>query len=200
MPLRLDGGNFINNNSIVLLTDKIMSYNRELSKNEIINIIKDFTGLQAILIPKNSNDSVGHLDSTLTFFDEQKACIANYPSFSFLKPDIDFLYRLRKVLEEEKIEMIELKDRPIDEVVACRCYLNNKKACFSTARGSYLNFLRINNTVILPEYTLPTIKETGYYNSINREILENLGFEVLSINCDQLSKKGGSLHCISYTF
>jgi len=199
-PLKLDGGNFVNNNSVALLTDKVLIDNRELSKNEIVTIIKDFTGLQAIILPKIINDSVGHLDSCLAFLDEQKACISNYPSFPFLKDDIDFLYKMRMILEDEKIELIEIQDRPIDEPVMCKCYLESKKACFSSARGNYLNYLRLNKTIILPEYTLPTIKESKYYNSINKEILESQGFEVLSTNCDQLSKKGGSLHCISYAF
>lgn len=200
LPLKLDGGNFVNNNSIALLTDKVIADNRELSKNEIVSIIKDFTGLQAIILPKSPNDAVGHLDSNLAFATANKACISNYPSLPFLKQDIEFLYKIRAALEEEKIEVFEIQDRPIDEAVICNCYRKTKKACFSTARGTYLNFLRLNNTVILPEYTLPTQKETKYYNSINKEILENQGFEVLSINCDQLAKKGGVLHCISYAF
>ena len=200
LPLKLDGGNFVNNNSITFLTDKVVIDNRELSRSEITAIIKDFTGLQAIILPRNANDNVGHLDSLLAFTNNDQACIANYPSLPFLKQDIELLYKIRTLLEEEKIEVFEIHDRPIDEAVACNCYLKNKKACFSTARGNYVNFLRLNNTILLPEYTLPTLKETRYYNSINKEILENKGFEVISINCDQLSKKGGSLHCISYTF
>lgn len=200
LPLKLDGGNFVNNGTIAFLTDKVLTDNRELSKSEILKIIKDFTGLQAIILPRSINDNVGHLDSLLAFISKNKACISSYPSLPFLKQDIEVLYKIRGILEEEKIEVFEINDRPIDEVVACNCYLKNKKACFSTARGNYLNFLRLNNTVILPEYKLTTLKETNYYNSINREVFENQGFEILSLNCDQLAKKGGVLHCISYTF
>jgi len=200
MPLKLDGGNFVNNNSIAFLTDKVMSDNRQFAKGEIISIIKDFTGLQAIIISRSQNDNVGHLDSHLAFASSNKAYIPNYPSLSFLKDDIDILYRLRTLLKEERIETCEMYDRPIDEGVACNCHLKNKKNCFSTARGNYMNFLRLNDTIVLPEYTLPTQKETKYYNSINKEILEKDGFQVTSLNCDQLSKMGGSLHCISYTF
>ena len=42
-------------------------------------------------------------------------------------------------------------------------------------------FLRLNKTVIIPEYILPTKKETQYYNITNQEIFEGLGFEVLRI-------------------
>jgi len=47
---------------------------------------------------------------------------------------------------------------------------------------------------------LPTLKETKYYNETNKEILTQQGFDVKTINCDALSKEGGSLHCLSYTF
>ena len=103
-------------------------------------------------------------------------------------------------LLQEKLEVVELYDRPIDEIVPCECYQKTKKACFYSARGNYINFLRLNNTIILPEYTLPTLRETKYYNNINKEILTQLGFQVKTINCDLLSKEGGSLHCLSYTF
>jgi agmatine/peptidylarginine deiminase len=88
-------------------------------------------------------------------------------------------------------------DRPIYETAYCGCKKNS--ACFYSARGNYINFLRINNLIILPEYTLATKKETDYYNKVNQEILERLGFEIKRINCDLLSKLGGVLHCISFT-
>jgi len=200
MPLVVDGGNFSNNDKTVFLTNKILDDNRELSKSEIINILKDFTSLQPEIIERCENDSIGHTDGFLNFISNNKVLISNYPSLSFLKEDIQFIYRVRKKLKEEKLEVIELYDRPIDEVVPCECYRKTKKACFYSARGNYINFLRLNNTIILPEYTLPTLRETKYYNNINKDSLTQLGFQVKTINCDLLSKEGGSLHCLSYPF
>ena len=54
-------------------------------------------------------------------------------------------------------------------------------------RGNFLNFLRVNNTIILPEYNLPT-KKIKYYTITYQETFEGLGFEVLKINCGVLSK------------
>ena len=200
MPLVIDGGNFSNNDKTVFLTNKILDDNRELSKSEIINILKDFTSLQPEIIERCENDSIGHTDGFLNFISNNKVLLANYPSLPFLKEDIQFIYRVRKKLKEEKLEVIELYDRPIDEVVPCECYRKTKKACFYSARGNYINFLRLNNTIILPEYTLPTLRETKYYNNINKDSLTQLGFQVKTINCDMLSKEGGSLHCLSYPF
>lgn len=200
IPLTFDGGNFSNNNNTVFLTDKILDDNRELSKSEIIKILQDYLGLRPEIIERSKTDKIGHTDGFLNFISNETVLLSNYPSLPFLKEDIDFAYDVRKRLKEEKLEVIEMYDRPIDEIVPCECYLKTKKACFYSARGNYINFLRLNNTIILPEYNLPTLKETRYYNERNKEILVQLGFEVKTINCDVLSKEGGSLHCLSYPF
>jgi agmatine/peptidylarginine deiminase len=200
MPLILDGGNLVHNEATGFLTDKILEDNNELSKSEIIHILEDFTGLQVQIIPRTKDDTIGHTDAYLSFLSQNKICLSNYPSLTFLKNDVEFLYSLRKNLETEKLEIIELYDRPIDETVQCECSKKSNKGCYSSARGVYMNFLQLKKTVILPEYSLPSGKESKYYNTINKEILENYGYEVLSINCDHLSRLGGSLHCITYTF
>lgn len=163
-------------------------------------MLQDFTSLRPEIIERSKTDTIGHTDGFISFLSEKQVLLSNYPSLPFLKADIEFIYEVRKRLEDEKLEVIDFYDRPIDEIVPCECYRKNKKACLYSARGNYINFLRLNKTIILPEYTLPTAKETKYYNTQNVEILTNLGFEVKTINCDQLAKMGGSLHCLSYTF
>jgi agmatine/peptidylarginine deiminase len=200
MPLTLDCGNFSNNNKVVFITNKILEDNMEWSKSDVCEILQDVTGLRVQILKRSQTDTIGHTDGFLQFISDDKAMLANYPSFSFLKADIEFIYRIRKTIEQENIEIIDFYDRPVDEIVACECYIHSKRVCYYSARGNYLNFLRLNDTIILPTYTLPTSKESKYYNSLNQEILLSLGFKVRTINCDQLSKHGGSLHCISYSF
>jgi agmatine/peptidylarginine deiminase len=199
MNLYLDGGNFVCNDQFVYMTDKVLEQNSIYSKREIDSIIKDLTGLIPITIEKNKCDVIGHTDAYLSFIDSNTAAIANYPSFPFLKDDIDFIKHLDEELRSVGIKRINLYDRPIDEVAICGCGNRNNKPCFYSARGNYLNFIRLNKTIILPEYNLSSKKETDYYNKTNQDILEGLGFEVLRINCDKLAKFGGVLHCISFT-
>jgi agmatine/peptidylarginine deiminase len=200
IPLALDCGNFSNNNRVVFITNKVLEDNREWSRFEICQILHDVTGLKVQILKRSKTDTIGHTDGFLQFISDDKVMLANYPSFPFLKADIDFIYEARKRIEKENIGIIDFYDRPVDEIVSCECYIHSKKVCYYSARGNYLNFLRLNNTIILPDYALPTLKESKYYSALNKEILLNLGFEVRTINCDQLSKQGGSLHCISYTF
>ena len=198
LNLILDGGNFVCNNTQAYFTDKIYEQNSLLSVKEVNEILNYELMLYPILINNNRNDSIGHIDAYLSFLDNKRAVIPNYPSFPFLKNDIDFINHLDEQLKADDIQRITLYDRPIDESGNCGCSRKGKP-CFYSARGNYINFLRLNETIILPEYNLPTKKETQYYNKTNQEILEGLGFEVLRINCDRLAKFGGVLHCISFT-
>ena len=107
------------------------------------------------------------------------------------KDDIQSLLALEKTLIELGLDIIYINDRPVDEV----CKVGNEK--IEGAKGFYNNFIKLNETVILPEFTLPTLKESNYYNEVNKEELGRR-FEVKSINCDLLGKLGGVLHCISF--
>lgn len=199
IKLNLDGGNFVCNNEYAFITDKVLEDNSILSRREVENIISESTGLLPKIIEKNRCDVIGHTDAYINFIDEKKALISTYPSFPFLKDDIDFINGLEDEVRASGIETIKFYDRPIYESAICGCNSKKGKPCFYSARGNYMNFLRLNNLIILPEYTLATKKETSYYNSINQQILESLGFEVRRINCDALAKFGGVLHCISFT-
>lgn len=199
IDLKLDCGNFVCNEESIYLTDKVLEQNNTLSSKEIEIIVKDNTGLQPCFINGNKSDTIGHMDAYLSFLNNKTVLLSDYPSFPFLKDDIDFIKRLDNQLASKGIERITVYDRPIYEIAYCGCNRKNGKPCFYSARGNYMNFLRINKLIILPEYKLCSKRETDYYNKINQETLENLGFEVKRINCDQLARLGGVLHCISFT-
>lgn len=200
IPLKFECGNFVCNNKYVYLTDKVLKDNKNLHENDIMQIVKVTTGLIPIFVEGNKSDPISHTDGYINFIDDGKVLISNYPSFPFLKDDIDFIKRLEEKLKLSGIEKITFYDRPVNEgATNCGCNGKSHNTCFFSARGIYINFLQLNRTIILPEYTLPTKRETNFYNKINQEILEGLGFEVKRINCDLLSKFGGVLHCISFT-
>jgi agmatine/peptidylarginine deiminase len=198
MPLLLDGGNFVNNGKYAFITDRILEDNGIFTQKEIERVIEVQTGLQPIIIERNKCDNIGHIDAYISFLDKNTVAIPNYPSFPFLADDIEFVTQLEEHLRRLGLKVIKLEERPIDEIGHCGCSGKKRTPCIYSARGNYINFLRINNLIILPEFTLPTKKESNYYNKVNGEILEEMGFEVKRINCDMLARFGGVLHCISY--
>jgi len=182
----------VSNGKIGLLTDKIYDLNNDKTKDEVKWIIKEYLGIEPIVFPAFANDSLGHADGYIAFLDENTICLSKYPEKLFLKDEIKSLKELENILKELGLEIIHIHDRPVVEV----CKVGNEK--IEGARGFYNNFIKLNDTVILPEFTLPTLKETNYYNKVNNNELGRR-FEVKTINCYRLGKLGGVLHCISFT-
>ncbi len=84
-------------------------------------------------------------------------------------------------LENAGLEYIEIPCNPFE----------NKK--FSQANGIYINFLQMENTIILPVFGL---KED---EAVLRQF-ESLfpRYSILTIDCNEIANQGGILNCITW--
>lgn len=197
IPLKLDGGNFVANHRFAFITEKVL-HDNDLPEKEVVAIIKEKMGVTPIIVPNNKGDVVGHTDGYMGFLEEDIICVSEYPKLDSLKEDHKYLETLRNVCGDLNLRIQPVQERPLGYSIPCECEAK-KKCCTYTANGCYVNFLRLNNTIILPEYTLTTLKETMYYNNVNEEALSRYGYQVIKINCDMLAQHGGSLRCLSFT-
>lgn len=200
IPLIIDGGNFVSNGEIGFITDKVLNDN-SYSEDRIKNILDEYLGIKAVIIKSNKNDKLSHSDGYLNFLGKKRICLSKYPQIDFLKEDIQYLISLESTLEQNSLEIISIYDRPIAEKVigGGKTLQDRSNDCLNSARGIYVNFLILNEAVIMPEYSIPDYKKTMDYNLVNKRILNDLGYNTLSINCDSLGKLGGSIHCCSFT-
>lgn len=200
VPLKIDGGNLILNSKYAFITQKVITDNNSLSEDEITSLLHEKLGIMPIIVPTNKGDSLGHIDGYMSFINDDCIAIAEYPKMEIFKADNEYSNILHKYCQKLNLRIVTIQERPVNQTIPCECDLKGKrKFCTYTAVGNYINFLRINNTIILPEYTLPSLKETMMYNNLNEETLSYLGFQVIKINCDTLAQHGGSLRCLSYT-
>jgi agmatine/peptidylarginine deiminase len=200
IPLVWDGGNITANSTLAFITSKVVEDNPDFTTNQIKTIISDSLEIEPNIIQRNRYDVIGHTDGFMTFINDYKIAISSYPNLPFLREDNEYLKYIEGLCKNANLQVERLFDRPIDESIKCQCSKLKKKGCYYSARGNYVNHLRINNTVILPEYTLSTKRETDFYNQVNKNIYSELGFQVKTVNCDALAKFGGSLHCLSYVY
>jgi agmatine/peptidylarginine deiminase len=199
MPLVLDGGNLVTNGKVGFLTEKVIKDNPEV-KNYIEKILFDFLGIRAIIVESSKYDVLGHIDGYISFLNENTVCLSKYPEIAFLKKDIEIIEKIERALKSEGLEVVPIYDRPIDEkVIGGGQTKDSSENCLGSARGIFVNHLILNKTIILPEYTIPNYKKKIDYNQVNKKTLKELGFNVVTINCDQLGRMGGSIHCISFT-
>lgn len=186
-----DGGNLVSNGKIGFITDKILDDNKEYSTAELLSRIEYALDIKPILVPTSKFDTLGHIDGYMSFLDENKICISVYPDLPFLKSELKYLGKLRKIAKKEHLEIIDVKDNPVKE----RCIVG--KESIESAKGCYVNFLKLNDTIILPEFDLQSNSKIDD-NNVNRNVFEKLGYNVRSIDCTALSMLGGVLHCISW--
>jgi agmatine/peptidylarginine deiminase len=197
MPLVLDGGNLISNGDIGILTDKVLNDNNRFDNEQIRTIIREYLGIESVFMELSKNDLLGHSDGYVSFLNENVLLVSEYPNKEFLIDDINCVNKFidQTVIKELMIKRI--KDRPIDEKVNSKH--NTSDDYLLSARGNYINFLNLNNTIILPQYLLTTKMDSGFYNRSNIEILKKENVEVKVLACNDLSKLGGVLRCVSLT-
>ncbi|MFD2144119.1 agmatine deiminase family protein [Mucilaginibacter antarcticus] len=194
VPLNIDGGNFVHNTEMVFMTEKVYEDN---PGKDVESIIKQYTGLDAIVVGRNYYDVIGHTDGYMAFKDKDTVFISEYPQLSHLKRDVDYVNMLKSVAVNNGLKVLPIFDNPADEPIQCACKNKKTRSCLFSARGVYVNYIRFNECIIMPEYSEPNNSPTDY-NWMNKQWLESQGFDVLTINCDALAKFGGSLHCISF--
>jgi len=194
VPLNIDGGNFVHNTKKVFMTEKVYEDN---PGKDVKRIIKDYTGLDAIIVKRSCLDVIGHTDGYMAFKNRDTIFISEYPNLPYLKKDIEYVNMLKSVAINNGLKVLPIFDNPVDEPIQCACKSKKTRSCLYSAGGVYVNYIRFNNYIIMPEYSLKTKSEVEH-NWTNKTWLESLGFDVLCVNCDQLAKFGGSLHCISF--
>ncbi len=182
IPLIWDGGNLVTNGEVGFITDQIVHENRKThTEKEIKDLIKEELGIEAVIVPTFPDDPFGHTDGYMNFLDKDTLAFSKYPK-EWRKKETEYLRDLKtKVRRWVKI-VVELQENPAEEM----------HGNIFSAKGTYVNFLKLGKIILVPTYQ---DKETEKYNY---DLLKPYG-KVVPINCNELAKFGGLLHCISFT-
>lgn len=170
--IKLDGGNFVCYNGKAIITSRIFKENPNYSKQELTDKIKNLLKLDKIIIIEEENDTYGHSDGMVRFVDDNIVLINEYP-----KKDIKYKKKLTDVLEKENLKYIEMPST--DNI--------------TNAIGLYINYLQVENIIVLPAFNIDTDKKTlEMFKGIFNE------YKILQLDCTEIAKDGGVLNCISW--
>ncbi|MDX4037692.1 agmatine deiminase family protein [Aliarcobacter skirrowii] len=175
IDLVIDGGNFVRYKNKAIMTDKIFKENPSKTKDEIIEIIKSKCNLEdLIIIPKQPYNIYGHSDSMVRWIDENSVLVNDFSIESKT-----FNNKLIKALQKHHLNIKAMK------------YSNS---FFTKDRdwGAYLNFIKIEDILIVPIYGL---KEDILVLKQLQNIYKNCIIEPIKFN--SIIKEGGALHCVS---
>ena len=184
MPLvRLDGGNLIVNKRGVGFSVFNPKMFQPEQKDTIANALESALGLTKLhwlpALP-SAYDPFGHADGFGNFVGDDTiiTCISNSADNVEKKIHHDVI----SIIESAGIKCLTIRtNTPIDYSGD-----NNK-----SAKGCYGNFLETSSAVFVPQYNIPD-------DDTAMEIIQSCTDKpVVGIDCEAISKHGGSLHCLT---
>ncbi len=175
--LVMDGGNVVRWLDAAVVTDKIYQENRGMERRRLRDRLRTLLELdRLVVIPKEPGDLLGHADGMVRFVDDQTVLVNDYTTI-----DPTFEERLRRSLSG--FTLVSFPYCPTGEVI------NGMES----AEGVYINFLQINDVILLPAFGLRT---DGKALSIVKQLFP--GVRVLTVRSNDLAREGGLLNCVTW--
>lgn len=184
--INLDGGNFASNGEIGICTTRILKDNK---KNTVLDYVSDLLGLRGIItIPVEPADKLGHIDGTMVFLDENTLMVGGYsdtlPSLS------KYSNKIFEIVDNLGFNIIKVPHGYIERI---RTYGE-----IDSAVGIYVNFLRLNNLFLLPDFEEKNILKE-YKTKIQIALHQDINFIEIP-NIKPLARLGGLIHCLSKVY
>lgn len=185
----LEGGGVESNGVDTLLTTSTCmlnpNRNKEFSKEQITQKLKDFFGLKNIIYLNHGylagDDTDSHIDTLARFIDEETIMYVK------CEDETDEHYKELKLMEDE---LKQLNFNLIPLPFPTPIYFENERL-----PATYANFLFVNGAVLVPVYG---VKEDSEAISIFEQTFKNI--DIIPIDCSTLIKQHGSLHCVTMNF
>ena len=175
--INLDGGNVVNWNDKAILTDRLFDENPEYSnKTKLIDELENLLQAQVIIIPQIKSDMTGHADGMVRFID-QNTILGNSRKYEYKY----WKDGINKVLKEQGLTYIDIP------------FIDHKEPKYPDhAIGCYVNYLEVQNLIILPVFEVENNKDEEVIRLFN-EILPDRKIE--TINYNDIGLFGGLLNC-----
>ncbi|MCC3158653.1 agmatine deiminase family protein [Hymenobacter sp. 15J16-1T3B] len=185
-PLDLvwDGGNLVTNGRCAFISDRLLKHNPKKTKADIEQIISSELQVKPVWVQLPEYDTLAHTDGYMTFISENVVLVSTYSeAWSRKHPeDQQCVDALARHATTEGLQVIRILEHPDSSA--------DKKG-MQSAVGTYLNMLLLNDTCLIPAYGLPGEQELA-------QLLRQYFPTVVSIDCSELARYGGILHCISF--
>lgn len=173
----LDGGNISRWNNKVLMTTKVFFENKSISELELIDQLKNLLEVNEIFfVPVEKNDWLGHVDGMARFIANDMVLINDF-SKEKQNDYIDFLGALHN-------SGLKWKTFPFNP------YDNED---FDDAAGLYLNYLELENHLVLPIFGKETDKEAI---EKSKEIFPNK--QLITVMSSEPAKHTGIINCLTW--
>jgi agmatine deiminase len=173
----IDGGNVTRWTNKIIMTDRVFKDNPTYERKQLIKELHELLQVDKIyFVPEQPGDFTGHSDGMVRFVDERTVIINDY------KQEKEEFYRAFE---------IAIHNTGLDYITIPYNVYDNKSN--NNANGDYINYLQMENTVIIPTFD---IKE----DDLAVRQLETIFAEqnIQTIESNEIAYDGGILNCITW--
>ncbi len=173
----IDGGNIIRSSNKVIMTDKVFTENKNYDRKQLIKELHELLQVDKIyFVPEQPSDFTGHADGMIRFIDENTVIINDYSR------EKEWFQRAFEIsIHNAGLEYIK---------IPYAVYGNKNK---DQANGAYINYLQMQNTVIVPTFGF---KDDDAVVKQFETIFA--GQTIATIDSNAVANDGGILNCISW--
>jgi|AntRauTorckE5430_2_1112549.scaffolds.fasta_scaffold16236_2 agmatine deiminase len=191
----LDGGNVELLGDKAIVTDRVFRDNGKVNlvdKQKLVAELKKALAVdQVIVIPQYPYDFTGHVDGLVRFVDEHTVLINDYTEELEDVANDKNSYR-RKLMDQWHHSFIDvLLNSRLN--IATLPYTANPENGPSSAQGVYLNFLELDDCMVMP-----TFDDEPNDNQAADRLQALYGKPVERIESLELSKEGGVINCVTW--
>jgi len=171
----IDGGNIAKWDDKVLMTTKVFIENKKYGELKLIEELKNLLEVDEIyFVPVEDNDWLGHIDGLARFIDSRTVLVNDYTEKEKPKKLNFFM-----ALYNSKIDWIEFP-------------YNHTNKDPDIAEGLYLNYLEMEEAIILPVFGIDTDK-------IAIEKAKTIfNKKIIAVNSNEPAQKTGLINCLTW--
>lgn len=180
--LILDGGNCVwDKKETVIVTDRVLSDNKILLKEEIIQQLKeDLQVTNVIIIPTEEGDLLSHADGMVKFIGKNTLFISDFLGNTEFRKEIEtIIYQTLPDIDIVEMSSSYVEEEQYDEDIA-------------SAKGLYINVLETENAIYVPQFNLPEDKKQLDF------IKKYTNKEVIPVAINDISTMGGAINCLTW--
>lgn len=175
--INLDGGNVLICDGRAIISDRIFSENPNRDKNELVMELSKLLDCEIIIIPAENDDMTGHADGMVRFVNKN----------TILGNNLEDEYKywregMQKVIDKYNLKYINMP-----------FFLPKDSKHPLSAVGIYVNYLEVNNLIVLPVFGRDEDKQAI---DIIQKTFPNKVIETIDYN--DVALEGGLLNCTTW--
>jgi agmatine/peptidylarginine deiminase len=175
--INLDGGNVLLCDGRAIISDRVFSENQDWNREKLVSELSRLLECEIIIIPAENDDMTGHADGMVRFVN-RNTILGN-------KLADEYKYwrdGMQKVIEQYSLKYIDVP-----------FFLPKDPKHPLSAIGVYVNYLEVNNLIILPVFGRD---EDEQVISIIKSVFPDRIIEAIDYN--DVAKEGGLLNCTTW--